>query len=91
MRCAVHFNFGGGNGAASNTVFDSTGREMPFTFGYNTQEKWRGFLLPGVKPVMNWKELQAIWPTWIGRARAKQKNARLSEQSDSDGRVQAIR
>jgi hypothetical protein len=88
QKCAVHFNFGGGQGAASNTVFDPAVREMPFTLDYNTKEKWRGFSLPGVKPLLTWKELCGIWPTWIGRARAKQTNARNAEQN---GKVEAIR
>jgi hypothetical protein len=87
MKLIMHYSFGGGKGAAAYTILDPTGREMPFTMGYNTQEKWRGFSLPGVKPVLTWKELCGIWPVWIKRARAKQQ---LGREAYERGKVEAI-
>lgn len=69
----MHVNFGGGKGAAAYKILDPQKKPMPITFEYNTQEKTRGFRLPGVKVSMQWEELRQIWPIWIERARAKQK------------------
>lgn len=90
MRMTMHINFGGGKGAASSNVFDPSGRQMPFTHGYNTNEKWRGFLLPGVEPVLSWKELCEIWPKWIRRARAKQTAAVNKQLAGTLGKVEPI-
>jgi hypothetical protein len=77
-KMVCHLNFGGGRGSMISEVFDPNGTAMPFTHGYRPLgEKGRaverGFLLPGVEPMMTWKELRKIWPIWIERARAKQR------------------
>ena len=70
---AAHINAGPGRHIASFTIYDPNKREMPFSYGYTESGAKRGFRLPGVEPQMSWKELRAIWPIWIRRARAKQR------------------
>jgi hypothetical protein len=73
----MHLNFGhgkNGGGAASFEIKNAEGLKMPFAYQYDTRKGGlTGFTLPGVKPCMTWNELRALWPTWIERARAKQK------------------
>ncbi len=53
-----------GGGAATYSVHDPSGQEMPFWFAYNTAEKVRGFGLPGKEGLMTWAQLRACWPAW---------------------------
>lgn len=61
---ALHLNFGGGKGAASYDIFDEQGRKVEgISYGYNTAEKVRGFLLhadPAAR-YLTWAELRTAY------------------------------
>lgn len=85
-RMTAHLNFGGGKGAGSFEITDDKGKTMPFIRQYNTQERdLCGFSLPGIKRCMTWKELRAVWPRWIERARKKQRERTATENAQVEG------
>lgn len=68
-KFVVHFNFGGGRGQSSYAVASPNGLEMPF--GMARGSDGAGYALPGVEGLLSWKQLRAVWPRWMERARAK--------------------
>lgn len=68
----MHLNQGSGRHSAVYELSDETGRVLPITREYIESGKVGGFVLPGVKQFMTWRELRAIWPRWIAIARKKQ-------------------
>lgn len=70
---AMHLNCGGKGSISTYIIKDATGRKMPMVLQHHSKDKAsNGFILPGVKPFMTWRELREIWPRWIERARKKQ-------------------
>jgi hypothetical protein len=69
---AMHLNFGSKGGAASYTIKDPAEKEMPIGYHYDTRKGGEtGFSLPDVGPLMNWKQLREMWPTWLEKQKAK--------------------
>jgi len=70
-QMTMHLNFGGGHGAATYEVFDPAGEKMPFTYQYDSDRKKRtyerGFVLPGLEPLLTWEELRGMWPAYLER------------------------
>lgn len=88
---AMHLNCGGAGHISTYTIKDDKGREMPMILQHHSKDKsMNGLILPGVKPVMSWRELREIWPIWIERARQKQKAAQSGTTTDSDNSSSSV-
>ncbi len=64
-RMIMHLNFGRNGGYGCYELHDEHGTKMPFTFAYNTRDKWRGFLLDDVSDPLTWAQLRERWPAYL--------------------------
>jgi hypothetical protein len=70
-KMQMHLKFQDG-GAATFDIFDPQGEKALFGYQYDTRPGGlTGYVLPGIKEVMTWRQLRNAWPEWIktrGRA-----------------------
>lgn len=58
----VHINMGRKGSSATFEIRDEHGVLMPFTFGYNSGLRQRGFYLHGSDECLTWAGLRQLWP-----------------------------
>lgn len=87
-KFVMHLNFGSKQGGVcSYEILDGNGRSMPFAY-QSSAKQGTGFILPGVAPLLSWKDLREIWPKWILKARNKQTSRSLESTSEQPRRVE---
>ena len=70
-RMVMHLNYGEDGGAATYTIHDPDGREMPFNYAYRSgskkkAENYAGFILEGHQDkALSWAELRDAWPAYV--------------------------
>lgn len=71
-RQNLHMKVQGG-GIGIYTVYDPSGRSMPFGYQYDTSKGGlTGFTLPDIDGVMGWTELRREWPKYLERTAPKE-------------------